>query len=75
MVGIGADIDQCSSIAVVVVDANNLATVVSSCAFHINVPLTLAATVPTRSVYLAVVFSVKVDDVDGAAAIVLDDLV
>lgn len=66
-----------SLIAQVGVDAHELATVLSNDASHVDLAraLAVALAVAARAVDLAVVFSVEVDDVHGAAAVVLDDLV
>jgi hypothetical protein len=57
-----ADIAQSSSITIIAVDTSQFATVTSSDAFDVDVALALAAAVPARSVELAIVFDVEVDD-------------
>jgi hypothetical protein len=54
-----------------------LATLLSNNASHVDLAraLAVALAVAARAVDLAVVLGVEVDDVDGAAAVVLDDLV
>lgn len=76
---IRADVPQSSRITIVEVDASQLAGLAATLAggdtLDVDVALALAATVAARAVELAVVLGVEVDDVDGAAAVVLDDLV
>lgn len=75
MISIGADILQSSSVAVVGVDADDFAAIVGRSAFDIDVSLALRAAVTTRSVDLAVVLGVEVDNVDSTTAVMLDNLV
>lgn len=75
MISIGADILQSSSVAVVGVDADDFAAIVGRSAFDIDVSLALRAAVTARSVDLAVVFGVEVDNVDSTTAVMLDNLV
>jgi hypothetical protein len=74
-----ADVLEGSRIAIVAVDARDLARLAAALArgdaLDVDVALALAAAVAARAVDLAVVLGVEVDDVDGAAAVVLDDLV
>lgn len=62
-------------VAQVGVDAHELTTVNSSGALHVNSASAVSRAVTARAVDLAVVVGVEVDDVDVAAAVVLDDLV
>lgn len=59
------------------VDSHQLATVLSNNASHVDLAraLAVALAVAARAVDFAVVLGVEVDDVHGAAAVVLDDLV
>ncbi|KAJ8104452.1 hypothetical protein OPT61_g10749 [Boeremia exigua] len=72
---IGADVLEGSSVLVVSVDAGELTAVLSSDTLNVNVALALGRAVSAGAVQLAVVLDVEVNDVDGAAAVVLDDLV
>lgn len=66
-----------SLVAQVGVDADELATVLGDDTRHVDLALAVAVAlaVAARAVDLAVVLGVEVDDVHGAAAVVLDDLV
>lgn len=75
MVSISADVDQGSRVGIVVVDADHLTAIVGSCALDVDVALALALAVTARAIDLSVVLGVEVDDVNGAAAVVLDDLI
>jgi hypothetical protein len=75
MVSIGANINQRSSIGIVVIDADNLASIVGCRALDVHITLALAVAVTTRSIDFSVVLSIEVDDVNGTAAVVLDNLI
>lgn len=64
-------------VAQVGVDADELATVLGDDTGHVDLAraVAVALAVAARAVDLAVVLGVEVDDVHGAAAVVLDDLV
>lgn len=63
------------SITQVGVDANELTTIDSSGALHVDGAGAVVCAVAARAVDLAIVLGVEVDDVDLTAAVVLDDLV
>lgn len=75
VVSVGADVGQSSLVAEGLVDASELTAVVSSRAGDLDRALALGVAVAAGAVQLAVVLDVEVDDVDLAAAVVLDDLV
>lgn len=72
VLGAGADVLERRGVSVVLVDAHNLAAVLGRQALDVDVPLALGLAVAAGSVDLAVVFDVEVDDVDGAAAVLLE---
>jgi hypothetical protein len=65
----------CCLVTQVGVDAHELAAVLGRDALHVNRPGTVLGAVAARAVHLAVVLGIKVDNVDVAAAVVLDNLV
>jgi len=75
--GIEAVVGVSSLVAQVGVDANELATVLGNDTAHVDLAraVAVALAVTARAIHLAVVLGVEVDDVDGAAAVVLDHLV
>lgn len=70
---VGADVLESSSVAVVGVDTSELTTADSGDALDVDVALALLGAVSAGAVELAVVVDVEIDDVDGTAAVVLDD--
>jgi hypothetical protein len=75
VISVCADIDKCSRVTIVGIDAHDLATVIRGSAFNVHIPLTLLAAVAAGTIDLAIVFSIEVDDVDSSAAVMLNDLV
>ena len=75
--GVEAVVRVSRLVAQVGVDANQLAAVLGDDSCHVDLAreVAVAFAVAARAVDLAVVLGVEVDDVDGAAAVVLDDLV
>ena len=75
--GVEAVVGVSSLVAQVGVDAHQLAAVLGDDTGHVDLAraLAVALAVAARAVDLAVVLGVEVDDVHGAAAVVLDDLV
>jgi hypothetical protein len=75
--GVEAVVGVSSLVAQVGVDANELATVPGDHAAHIDLAraVAVALAVTARAVHLAVVLGIEIDDVDGAAAIVLNHFV
>jgi hypothetical protein len=57
-----ADIAQSGSITIIAVDARQFTAVTSSDALNVDIPLALGAAVATRSIELAIVFGVEVDN-------------
>lgn len=72
---ISADIDKSSSVSVVAVDPGELATIHSCDALNVNIAFTLLTTIAAAAIQLAVILDIVVDDVDSAAAIVLNHFV
>jgi len=70
-----ADILQSGGVAIVAVDTGELATVLSGDTLDVDVALALARTVSAGTVELAVVLYIEVYDVDGSAAVMLNDFV
>lgn len=72
---ISANVLESCGITVVGVDTNHFAAIPGSSALDIHVALALARAVSARAVDLTVVLGVKVDNVNGTAAVVLNNLV
>lgn len=66
VVGVGANVYQGRSVAIVQVNADNFTTVVCGSPFDVDIALALGAAVTAGAVDLAVVFGVEVDDLEAA---------